>query len=73
MGVDFRAAHPRPIPGGPEWACSATLGCGGNVPGRTGPGEKPVVHTDEQLVDAVHCICYFNFINRVLDGLGVES
>ena len=37
------------------------------------PGEKPVVHTDEQLVDAVHCICYFNFINRVLDGLGVES
>jgi uncharacterized peroxidase-related enzyme len=28
--------------------------------------------TDEQLVDAVHCISYFNFINRVLDGLGVE-
>ncbi len=27
--------------------------------------------TDEQLVDAVHCISYFNFINRVLDGLGV--
>jgi uncharacterized peroxidase-related enzyme len=27
---------------------------------------------DEQLVDAVHCIGYFNFINRVLDGLGVE-
>src|SRR5437764_14495126 len=27
--------------------------------------------TDEQLVDAVHCIGYFNFINRVLDGLGV--
>ena len=28
--------------------------------------------SDEQLVDAVHCIGYFNFINRVLDGLGVE-
>jgi uncharacterized peroxidase-related enzyme len=29
--------------------------------------------TDEQLVDAVHCISYFNFINRVLDGLGVDA
>jgi uncharacterized peroxidase-related enzyme len=28
--------------------------------------------TDEQLVDAVHCISYFNFINRVRDGLGVD-
>jgi len=28
--------------------------------------------TDEQLVDVVHCIGYFNFINRVLDGLGVD-
>jgi uncharacterized peroxidase-related enzyme len=28
--------------------------------------------TDEQVVDAVHCISYFNFINRVLDGLGVD-
>jgi uncharacterized peroxidase-related enzyme len=28
--------------------------------------------TDEQLVDAVHCISYFNFINRVLDGLGID-
>lgn len=28
--------------------------------------------TDEQLVDAAHCIGYFNFINRVLDGLGVD-
>ncbi len=28
--------------------------------------------TDEQLVDAVQCIGYFNFINRVLDGLGVD-
>jgi uncharacterized peroxidase-related enzyme len=27
---------------------------------------------DEELVDAVHCIGYFNFINRVLDGLGVD-
>jgi uncharacterized peroxidase-related enzyme len=27
---------------------------------------------DEQLVDAVHCISYFDFINRVLDGLGVD-
>jgi alkylhydroperoxidase family enzyme len=27
---------------------------------------------DGQLVDAVHCISYFNFINRVLDGLGVD-
>ncbi len=27
---------------------------------------------DEQLVDAVQCIAYFNFINRVLDGLGVD-
>ena len=29
-------------------------------------------YADEQLVDAVHCVSYFNFINRVLDGLGVE-
>ncbi len=28
--------------------------------------------TDEQIVDAVQCISYFNFINRVLDGLGVD-
>jgi uncharacterized peroxidase-related enzyme len=28
--------------------------------------------TDEELVDAVHCVGYFNFINRVLDGLGVD-
>ena len=28
--------------------------------------------TEEQLVDAVHCISYFNFINRVLDGLGID-
>ena len=28
--------------------------------------------TDEQIVDAVHCIGYFNFIKRVLDGLGVD-
>jgi uncharacterized peroxidase-related enzyme len=27
---------------------------------------------DEQLVDAVQAIGYFNFINRVLDGLGVD-
>lgn len=27
---------------------------------------------DEQIVDAVQCIGYFNFINRVLDGLGVD-
>jgi|SRR5579862_1711812 len=27
---------------------------------------------DEQIVDAVHCISYFNFINRVLDGLGID-
>jgi uncharacterized peroxidase-related enzyme len=28
--------------------------------------------SEEQLVDAVQCIAYFNFINRVLDGLGVD-
>lgn len=28
--------------------------------------------SEEQIVDAVHCIGYFNFINRVLDGLGVD-
>ena len=28
--------------------------------------------SDEDIVDAVHCIGYFNFINRVLDGLGVD-
>ena len=28
--------------------------------------------SDVELVDAVHCIGYFNFINRVLDGLGVD-
>lgn len=27
---------------------------------------------DEQLVDGVHCVGYFNFVNRVLDGLGVD-
>jgi uncharacterized peroxidase-related enzyme len=35
-------------------------------------GLRPHGFTDEQLVDAVHCIGYFNFINRVLDGLGVD-
>jgi uncharacterized peroxidase-related enzyme len=30
-------------------------------------------YPDEQIVDAVHCIGYFNFINRVLDGLGVDA
>jgi uncharacterized peroxidase-related enzyme len=29
-------------------------------------------YTDEAVVDAVQCIGYFNFINRVLDGLGVD-
>jgi uncharacterized peroxidase-related enzyme len=29
-------------------------------------------YSDEQLVDAVQCIGYFNLINRVLDGLGVD-
>jgi uncharacterized peroxidase-related enzyme len=29
-------------------------------------------YADEQLVDAVQYIGYFNFINRVLDGLGVD-
>ena len=33
---------------------------------------RPHGFTDEQLVDAVHCVSYFNFINRVLDGLGVD-
>jgi len=35
-------------------------------------GLREVGYTDEQLVDAVQCIGYFNFINRVLDGLGVD-
>jgi uncharacterized peroxidase-related enzyme len=29
-------------------------------------------YTDEAVVDAVQCIGYFNFINRVLDALGVD-
>jgi uncharacterized peroxidase-related enzyme len=33
---------------------------------------RGVGYADEQLVDAVQCIGYFNFINRVLDGLGVD-
>jgi len=33
---------------------------------------RTIGYTDEQLVDAVQCIGYFNFINRVLDGLGVD-
>ena len=28
--------------------------------------------SDQQIVDAVQCIGYFNFINRVLDGLGID-
>ena len=35
-------------------------------------GLREAGFTDEQLVDAVQCIGYFNFINRVLDGLGVD-
>lgn len=35
-------------------------------------GLRRLGYTDEQLVDAVQCIGYFNFINRVLDGLGVD-
>jgi uncharacterized peroxidase-related enzyme len=46
------------------------------VPAGAGRGDLDVLRghglTDEQLVDAVHCIGYFNFINRVLDGLGVD-
>ena len=30
-------------------------------------------YADDQLVDAAHCVGYFNFINRVLDGLGVDA
>ena len=45
-------------------------------PSGMGRGDLEVLRehslTDEQLVDAVHCIGYFNFINRVLDGLGVD-
>ena len=33
---------------------------------------RGVGYADEELVDAVQCIGYFNFINRVLDGLGVD-
>lgn len=33
---------------------------------------RKIGYTDEQLVDAVQCIGYFNFINRVLDALGVD-
>ena len=29
-------------------------------------------YSEEQFVDAVHCTAYFNFINRVLEGLGVD-
>jgi uncharacterized peroxidase-related enzyme len=39
----------------------------GDLDGLRGHG-----YTDEQVVDAVQCIGYFNFINRVLDGLGVD-
>jgi uncharacterized peroxidase-related enzyme len=35
-------------------------------------GLRKQAFTDEQLVDAVHCVGYFNFIYRVLDGLGVD-
>ena len=28
--------------------------------------------TDEQLSDAVQVISYFNYINRIADGLGVD-
>ena len=28
--------------------------------------------SDEEILDAVHLISYFNFINRVLDALGAE-
>lgn len=27
---------------------------------------------DGELVDTVQCVAYFNFINRVLDGLGID-
>jgi uncharacterized peroxidase-related enzyme len=45
-------------------------------PRDVGRGDLEALRTagymDEQLVDAVQCIGYFNFINRVLDGLGVD-
>jgi uncharacterized peroxidase-related enzyme len=45
-------------------------------PHAVGPGDldalRELGYTDEQAVDAVQCIGYFNFINRVLDGLGVD-
>jgi uncharacterized peroxidase-related enzyme len=33
---------------------------------------RGVGYADEELVDAVQYIGYFNFINRILDGLGVD-
>ena len=48
-----------------------------NKPHDVGKGDLDVLrghgYTDEQIVDAVQCIGYFNFINRVLDGLGVDA
>ena len=44
--------------------------------GATAPVDRSVPaspqDTGAQLVDAVHRIGYFNFIHRVLDGLGVD-
>ena len=33
---------------------------------------RPCGFSDEQILDAVQLTAYFNYVNRVLDGLGVE-
>ncbi len=70
--VDYRTAGlaPREV-ALLDYAVKLTLN-----PKAVGAGDLDVLrrhgYADEQLVDAVHCVGYFNFINRVLDGLGVE-
>jgi uncharacterized peroxidase-related enzyme len=69
---DYRSAHltPREI-ALLDFAVALT-----KTPSRLRKGDLDALRgyglNDEQIVDAVHCISYFNFINRVLDGLGVD-
>ncbi|MBC8413153.1 MAG: peroxidase [Nitrospira sp.] len=65
--VDFDA----PTRGLLDYAVKLTL----EVKGMTGSDIETLKghgFTDTDILDAVHLISYFNFINRVLDALGAE-
>lgn len=72
IATDFAAAAvPAPWPALLHYAAKLT-----RSPGRCGAADIAGLRsgglTDEQIVDAVQVIGFFNWINRLADGLGVD-